>query len=260
MAGIVGQGVRRSRRARHQGTIMTMHRAAAFAALTALISGTASAQIQYDISNPSGNVRNFDIANMTPVLTELGVAWEQRTRDDGTPFLVGSVNGISFNFLPVACVGPSGSNCVGAITFALFSGAAANQQSINAFNQRYSFTTVGPLDTGGFYVSRYDIADFGIARGNVESSVDSFLNLVRTAAGELANSSTTVSTEGYADDLSAALLNEAAGRAIGVEVRAPQTHAGAQHLREIERLPDLIRAFAASGAAGVNRIESVKGD
>lgn len=222
------------------------------AAAAALVFGaTAMAQ---GISNPAGTVRNFDIASLGPVLTDLGVQWEQRSGPEGQPFIVADVAGVFVNIVPAACQGGAGNGCVGAQTFALFESPAVSQQSINAFNLRYAFLSAGPL-SNGYYLSRYDIADFGIARGNVQSSLASFRSIAANASTELSGGSQTVSTVGYADDMSAGVLNDASARAIGVDT----SHASGSdlHLREIRAMPEFVKAFAASGAAAYNKIENV---
>jgi hypothetical protein len=237
-----------------QGEYLMKKIAAAALAASLCAPGIALAQVQYEIANPSGTVRNFDIANLGPVLDELGIQWQATDQNqDGVTEIRAVRDGIIFFIVPAACIGGT-SGCVGAQTFALFSAASVSQQAINAFNASYAFVSTGPAPKG-YYVSRYDIADFGIARGNVESSLDSFHALLDVAQAALAGGASTVSTLGYADDLASARLNEASGRALGVEVRAPTSHAGAEHLREIEKMPELIRAFA--GAAGEDAFNKI---
>jgi len=227
-----------------------MKRVLAVAAAAAVVSASAMAQ---GISNPAGSVRNFDIANLGPVLTDLGVQWEQRSGPNGQPFIVANVNGYFLNIVPTACQGANNTQCVGAQTFALNEAPAVSQQGINAFNLRYAFLAAGPL-SNGYYLSRYDIADYGIARGNVQSSVASFLSIAANANAELAGGGQTVSTIGYAEDLSASHLNEASAKAIGLDVTV---NAADAHLREIRATPEFVKAFAASGAAAFNKIENV---
>lgn len=225
---------------------------AAASVATMALAASAQAQIQYDISNPSGTVRNFDPGYLGPVLNELGIPWETSIDASGVTSLKATRDGVVFYFIPTACLGPNNSGCVGGFMFALFGTAApVNQQTINAFNMRNAFVTTGPLPNG-YYVGRYDIADFGIARGNVESSVDSFFGMLASAQQEFATGGQTVSALGYADDLSAGILNEASGRSLGVDVGATQNHAGAFHLREVRAMPEKIRAFAASEDAVIN--------
>lgn len=230
--------------------------AAALAALS-VMGGAASAQFQYEISNPSGIVRNFDIANVGPVFTALGLQWETSDlNQDGNQEIKAVRDGIVFFMVPAACQGPNNTNCFGAQTFALFTSDPVNQQTINAFNAMVAFVSTGPTPQG-YYVSRYDIADFGIARGNVESSLDSFHAALAQAQSAFVGGGTTVSTIGYADDLAAARLNEASARALGVEASAAGT-ADAGHLRAVEQIPEAIKAFAAAaGESAFNKIDNI---
>lgn len=214
------------------------------------VSGGAMAQ---GVSNPAGSMRNFDVANLGPVLTDMGVQWEQRSGPEGTPFIVANVNGYFLNIVPAACQGANNTGCLGAQTFALNEAPGVSQQGINAFNLRYAFLSAGPL-SNGYYLSRYDIADYGIARGNVQSSVASFLGIAANAGAELAGGGQTVSTVGYAEDLSASHLNEASAKAIGIDAGV---NTGDAHLKEIRATPEFVKAFAASGAAAFNKIENV---
>lgn len=232
--------------------------AGAAAAALVLASGASAQTI---ISNPSGVIRNFDIANLTPVLTELGVGSEQRLGPNNQPFLVANVNGYFINIVPMACQGANFTQCLGLQTFALNESPTVSQQSINAFNLRYAFVSAGPV-ANGYYLSRYDIADYGIARGNVQSSLSSFYSLAGVASGELGGASgQTVSTIGYADDMSAGLLNEASGKSLGADVSVnPADPIAATHLKEIRATPEFVKAFAAFGTAAVNKIDNVVKD
>jgi hypothetical protein len=215
--------------------------------------GLSASAMAQGIANPAGTMRNFDVANLGPVLTDMGVQWEQRSGPEGQPFIVANINGYFVNLVPTACQGANNTQCLGAQTFALNEAPAVSQQSINAFNLRYAFLSVGPLPNG-YYLSRYDIADYGIARGNVQSSLASFLSIAGNAGAELAGGGQTVSTIGYAEDMSAAHLNEASAKAIGLET---ELNAGDVHLKEIRSTPEFVKAFAASGAAAFNKIENV---
>ena len=53
------------------------------------------------------------------------------------------------------------------------------------------------------------IADFGAQKGNLATSIQVFVNQVLMFGNELATAGRTVSLEGYADDLSASMLNRA---------------------------------------------------
>lgn len=219
----------------------------------ALIATSASAQV----SNPAGIVRNFDIANIGPVLTEFGVQWEQRTGPNNQPFIVASVNGYLFNLAPSACQGANFTQCLGVQMFSLNESSGVSQQAINAFNLRYAFLSAGPTPQG-YYLSRYDIADYGIARGNVFSSISSFLSIAARASSEVAGGGQTISSIGYAEDLSASQLNEEAAKTLGIAAETLTGNSSVDaHIKAIRATPEFVNAFAASGAAGVNKIDNL---
>ncbi len=222
-------------------------------AAAAVLFASASAQV---IANPSGVVKNFDIANLGPVLTELGVSWEQRSGPNGQPFIAADFGGYMVNIVPSACQGQNFTQCLGVQTFSINEEQGVTQQAINAFNLSYAFLSAGPV-TNGYYLSRYDIADYGIARGNVQSSLSSFFQIA-LGASEALMGGQTVSTIGYAEDMSAAGLNEASARSIGVDASVksgdPITD---MHVREIRATAELIKAFAASPEAARNKIDNL---
>jgi hypothetical protein len=223
------------------------------AVAAASLATVASAQT---IANPSGVVRNFDIANIGPVLTELGVVWEQRAGPDNQPFIVATIDGYYINLLPTSCRAENFTQCAGLHTWAINEIATVSQQSINAFNLAVPFASAGPIDKG-FYVSRYDIADYGIARGNVHVSLANFYSIAIKSVSLISGGGQTISTIGYADDMAAGDLNEASGKLLGVDVAvAPADSAAALHLKEIKSTAELVKAFAANGTAAVNKIEN----
>lgn len=231
-----------------------------FGALALVLSaGAANAQSQELISNPRGMVANFDAVNLGPVLTELGIVWQERQLPDGRPFIAASVGAsLGFNILPAACLGSDGkSNCVGANIITIFSGGAPNPQSVSAFNQKYVFTSAGVYSDGSSaYLSRYDIADYGIPRGNVASSIYTFFQLAQRFRDEIATK--TVSADGYADDMSASILNVRAGEAIGIDatVAGDGTFASL-HQASLEATPDLVRRLINSDNAPRNKITNL---
>ena len=229
------------------------------AAAAALCATGASAQMQDPIVNPRGMVANFDAANLGPVLTELGVVWQERQLADGQRFIAASAGGnLSFNIVPAACQGPNFTGCVGAQMFAVFTGSPATAQSLAAFKAKYAFTSVGALpDSSAIYISRYDIADYGIPRGNVASSVYSFFALAERFQQEVGGSSKTVSIDGYAEDMSAAYLNRAAGAKAGVETVAASNFA-TLHQAAFEATPTLVRALSNAENAPKNKISNIK--
>jgi hypothetical protein len=218
----------------------------------------ANAQNQEMISNPRGMVANFDTVNLGPVLTELGVVWQERRTPDGQLFIAASVGGaFNFNIVPLACLGPNGTGCVGANVVSFFTGGVANPQSVAAFNQKYVFTSAGVFsDNSGAYLSRYEIADYGIPRGNVASSIGSYVALAQRFREEIA--AKTVSADGYVDDMSASILTVRAAEAVGIDAteQGDGTMA-ALHLANLGATPELVRKMISSENAPRNKIENV---
>lgn len=230
------------------------------AAAAALIAGlgAASAQDQELVSNPRGMAANFDIANIGPILTEMGAVWQQRQTSEGRPYLVVSIGGeIVLTIAPAACLGENFTNCVGMSAVALFSGGGLNYQTVTAFNQKYAFTTAGIVEDGtGAYLSRYEIADYGIPRGNFASSLYNLAVLVDRFRQELATSGQTVSLEGYADDLSSRLLNTRALTSLaGREAFQPLT----RHDIAFEETAELVEMLLSDKDAPKNKIQNVTG-
>ena len=204
-------------------------------------------------------VDNFDPSNLGPVLTELGVVWQVRQTSNGLTFIVANFGGqLAVNFLPSACLNNGTSNCVGLNTVAFFNSASPNPQTVAAFNQKYAFVSAGVTSDGaGAYISRYDIADYGIPRGNIESSLRNYMALALRFQDELSSARRTVSLDGYADDLSASMLNGRGLESMGVDT-APKTLLQ-HHLAEFEEAPEVVRIMYEDPRAGKNKIENVTG-
>lgn len=204
------------------------------------------------ISNPRALVANFDVANVTPLLDELGLLHETRTTEDGQTFIVASDGGnLSFNIVPAACLNANKTRCIGVIVIALFSGSA-NPQTVSAFNQRFVFSSAGIVSEGA-YLSRYDIADYGIPRGNFASSLATFVYVADQFRQALASGSKTVSLDGYPSDLSARLLNLKSAEAVGVARAAGAGPDRTPHRLDIEAAPESVEALWRAGAP-VNRL------
>jgi hypothetical protein len=190
-----------------------MKKAFAAAALAASFALT-QAQAQgpdFEIPNPRGMVAYFDVESLQSILSDMNYVYDRELlqAQTGQPYLRVSANGkVVFMLIPTACKGANFSKCVGLNVVAIMSGDRFNYQTVTAFNQRYPFSTAGMARDGkNAYVSRYEIADYGIPRGNVAESIVNLLILADKLRDELATSKKTVSLEGYADDLSAANLN-----------------------------------------------------
>ena len=228
---------------------------AAFAQANPASSSVQSADANF--SNPNATIANFDPANLGPVLSELGVVWQERKTSNGRTYLAANIGGqLSVAFLPQACLKDGVSNCVGLNTYAEYNGVAVNPQSISAFNQKYWFVSAGALsDNNGAYISRYDIADYGIARGNIRSSLQNFVVLALKLRDELKSGSKTVSLDGYADDLSSALLNRRGFEDIGGEETRRTTVD--YHISDFEETPEFVKIFVNDPSAPKNKILNV---
>lgn len=232
--------------------------ASAAALASAATMGTAAAQDGQTraLANARLMIDNFDPDNLGPILTELGVVWQVRQTSSGLTYIVANFGGqLAVNFLPSACLSGGTSNCIGLNTIAYFTDASANPQTVAAFNQKYHFVSAGVTSDGaGAYISRYDIADYGIPRGNVESSLRNFTALALRFKDELSSARRTVSLDGYADDLSASLLNGRGLETMGVDT-SPRTLLE-HHLSEFEEAPEIVRIFYKDPAAAKNKIQN----
>jgi hypothetical protein len=225
--------------------------AAILAGASGFAAGAAEAK---QLSNPAATIANFDVASMAPLLTEMGVAWQKLTRDDGSRHILMTVEGLNIDLAPVACRSANGTNCAGLQIVALFEGHA-NPQTLSAFDMKYAFTSSGALSNAPiFYLSRYEIADYGVQRGNIEASLANFVYIAKRFRSEMAASGETVSKEGFADDMSASALNGAAARKSGAMSPAANDLA-ARHRAELEGTPELVRMLSSlGGGKRLNRI------
>jgi hypothetical protein len=229
----------------------------AFAAAAAIAAVFGAAQAQQDVvSNPRGMVSNFDIANVGPILTEMGAVWQQATAANGQPYLRVSAGGdLVLNVIPTACQGQNFTNCVGMNTVALFTGGGLNYQTIAAFNQKYWFSTAGVAPDGdGAYISRYDISDYGIPRGNVAASVLNLVVLADIFRQELSSAGKTVSLEGYADDMAARLLN---GRGLQALAGAGALQEVTKHQIAMEESAEIVTILFKDQSAPTNKIVNI---
>jgi hypothetical protein len=225
----------------------------------AAISGAASAQ-ESGISNPRGIVANFDAVNLGPVLTELGVVWQSAQTADGKPFIKASVGqNEAFMIVPHACADAVNSvGCVGANIFILYDGLNPNPQTVSAFNQNVPFVSAGVFSGSSVaFISRYEIADYGIPRGNVASSIGNFLYAAGQFRSQLSGANT-VSLDGYADDMLASGLN--AQSATVMSVSAPTVQSPDMlHRAGFAEAPLVMKQMLESDVAPVNKITNITG-
>ncbi|WP_165793543.1 YbjN domain-containing protein [Hyphococcus luteus] len=206
------------------------------------------------LSNPETVVRKFSVQSVGPVLNELGMPWQVGQLSNGAQYMHAAAGGMQFVLFFTAC---TGTECAGMQSLMMFGETGANSQTVQAFNARYPFATAGIDQEGSAYISRYDIADYGIPRGNIASSLVNFLLLSEMFAKELANSHQTVSLEGYAGDLSSSHLNrQELNHVAGAETG--YSNQSDQHADGFEQGAELIRLFLEDDAAPRNKISNVK--
>lgn len=221
------------------------------------LSGAAVAQ-ETTVSNPRDLAPNFDTETLGPILTELGTVWQRREAPNGQPYIAMSVGGeLTLNIVPAACKGRDYTDCIGMNTVALFAGAGLNYQTVMAFNQKYWFSTAGVAEDGSSaYLSRYEISDYGIPRGNIAASVINLVALAERFRAELDSAAKTVSQQGYAGDLSARLLNGREMTTIGVNHPLEMMQGHDVAFEESAALVDLLLA---DENAPRNKIENAVG-
>lgn len=234
--------------------ITVIFSAAALALAVSISSATAQNNMgeSSGLSNPTTVVPKFSVQTVGPVLNELGMPWQVRQLDNGAQYIHAASGSMQFILFFTVC---QGSQCSGMQAVTFFNDANANPQTVQAFNVRYPFGTAGIDQNGSAYVSRYDIADYGIPRGNIASSVVNFLGLAEMFAGELANAHQTVSLEGYADDLASSSLNrQALNHFTGVD--SAMTMQADAHRDGFEQGAEMIRMLLKDEATPRNKIQN----
>ena len=208
------------------------------------------------VAQPTELIASFDTQTVGPVLNELGAVW-QAQQANGQTFIAANANGeINFLLVPAACKGPNNTNCVGLSMVAIFEGAA-NPQTVTAFNYRYAFASAGLDPSGAAYIKRYEISDYGMARGNLATSILVFIEQARMLHSELSTARRTVALEGQADDLSARALNRSVLNAIsGAQGQAG--NAIDAHQIGLDMTAEQIKFFIENKSAPRNKIENLR--
>lgn len=233
-----------------------MNRFSIFAAGALLLCAVtpASAQ-QAPVSNPTTTVTEFSVSTIGPILSELGAVW-QAGEAGGQRFIAVNAGGnLNFLMAPAACKGANNTQCVGLSMTALFDGQA-NPQTVSAFNYRFAFGSAGLDPEGGAYINRYEIADYGMARGNLAVSILVFIEQAKMFQNELNTARRTVALEGYADDLSASALNRGAlADLTGVEIHGQGRVES--HQVSLDEAARQIKIFLEADAAPRNKISNI---
>lgn len=115
----------------------------------------------------------FTADELVGVAQELGSTASATNGPDGPEVDITTSKGFQYSANPVAC--QSDGNCYGLIIQAAFANAnpAVDANWLSDFNLKHVFTTA-MLSGGEIILVRYEICDFGVAKGNVASDLTNF--------------------------------------------------------------------------------------
>ncbi|MEM6415851.1 MAG: hypothetical protein AAF720_14470 [Pseudomonadota bacterium] len=217
----------------------------------------ANHSLAYDIeiSNPGAIVADFDYESIKPVLSDLNITATQAVDENGRRYIEASAgSSFVFNIMPSACLDHQRhKQCAGAHFISVFKGKRINLQSVAAFNQQFAFSTAGVLPGGrDAYLGRYEIADYGIPRGNLASSIAGFIYLSERFRSEILTSDVTAARSGFADDLAATRLNQQTSAKMGI-VKSMMSLNDLHHV-EFERSVEFVKFLLGQDEAAVNKI------
>lgn len=191
------------------------------------------------ISDARSLMYDYDVESIVPVLQEIGLRWEGRTAPGGEKVIIATApNSMKFVIMPTACSGGVASDCAGISMTAVF-GGTVDQRTINSFNYRYPFTSAGVDDSGMAFINRYEIADYGVPRGNFVTSIYVFLTQAKMLAETITTATETVSQESYVGDFAANSLNMNQIFA-DADVAAAANMSAASHEASLEAAADFV--------------------
>jgi hypothetical protein len=193
------------------------------------------------IRNPSAPLTSLHAEALVPIIAEMGLSYEGVTLPRGEKvLLVTARNGAKFQITPTACDGDG--RCRGLHISSMFR-TGADRRTVSAFNDRYAFVSAGMTEDKVAYLTRYEIADFGMPRGNLAVSVEVFIETAGLFAEHLETARRGLKAPPQASDLSANALNM---RALAHSVRADTqgaTIAPHGHARSFEETHGIVETF-----------------
>lgn len=222
------------------------------------VSGIANAQsnsLKADdaiVSNPGMLLESLHAEAIVPVLDELGIQYQGASLENGQKVILAQApNGVKFNLTPVAC-DKAGKRCRGLNMVALFQ-TSAPDRVVAAFNYRYAFISAGVDDSGIAYISRYDIADYGMPRGNLAVSLANYLHMAKLFDRHLYEATNTVRLDASDTDLAANGLNM---NAILADTGLAQTVGldMASHEVSFESIPGIVDTFISADKLSPGRL------
>lgn len=157
------------------------------------------------IRNPSAPLTSLHAEALIPIVSQLGYDYEGVMLPGGEKaLLVETGRGSRFQITPMAC-DPSG-RCRGMHLVSMFE-TDVDRRTVMAFNDRYAFVSAGMSGDDLAYLARYEIADFGLPRGNIAVSIDVFLETASLFVEHLENASGDLKQAPQGGDLAANGLN-----------------------------------------------------
>ena len=215
------------------------------------------------IRNPSAPLTSLHAEELIPILVQMGYQYEGATLPGGEKVLLATTEqGQRFQVAPTAC--DAEGRCRGIHLSSLFA-TSAERRTVSAFNDRYAFVSAGVSRDGMAYLSRYELADFGLPRGNLAVSIEVFLETAALFEEHLMASPEGLKQAPQANDLAANSLNtQGLLKALGQGL-VTQTASSAlpvvphSHAISFEQTNDIVETFARAEALYpgriVNRIE-----
>lgn len=209
------------------------------------------------VSNPGELLPSLHAEAVVSVLDEMGIEYQGATLPNGQKVLLAKAkNGIKFQLTPTAC-DKGGLRCRGISMVALFKSNAPDR-AISAFDQHYVFVSAGMQDEGVAYLTRYDLADFGIPKGNLAVSLMNYVHMAAIFDRHLYEATNTVALPS-ASDLSGESLNMKAILASS-DLANSLGYSEESHQVSFELLPDVVNTFVKADDLAPGRlVNSVTG-
>lgn len=180
------------------------------------------------IRNPSAPLMSLDAESLIPILAQMDLHYDGVTLPSGhKALLVSTDDGVKFQITPLAC--DEDGRCRGMHFVSLFQ-TDIDERTVSAFNFRYSFASAGISSENVAHLTRYELADFGMPKGNVAVSIGVFIDNAILLAEHLENGPGELAQAPHASDLAAnglnlqSLINTIPAEAMPQATR-PQTHA-----------------------------------
>lgn len=204
------------------------------------------------VSNPSDLLPSLHAEAIIPVLSEMGIQYQGATLPNGEKVILAQApDGIKFQLTPTAC-DANNRRCRGLSMVALFESTQSAQRAISAFDQHYVFVSAGMNDSGVAYLTRYDIADYGVPRGNLAISLLNYLHMAAVFDRHLYEADNMVFAPTNSDlsaerlNMQSILANSSLAQSIGISRESHQV--------SFEKLTDVVDTFVEADALAPGRL------